>query len=125
MKHIPKIKIKPMEETFKEMFEEYKKLAEIIEKLKPNELQGFKTTYKKQIIDGDLFYTGSDLLRPITPSEVAILLSEEQKKKLLEGSQTTKGIKQSTPKRFKGKGWFGERLRHSKARRKGYIRHRR
>jgi hypothetical protein len=75
--------IKSFDESMKEYYQELWDVANVIEKLQPDTLKGFKTTYHKLIIDGDLFYTGKTLKYPQSPIKIAVILTEEQKQELL------------------------------------------
>jgi len=69
-----KPKIKKLGESIGKLQNEYVLVANAIEYYKPKEIEGFKTKYKKIVIDGDLFYEGGGLKYPQRPSEIAILV---------------------------------------------------
>jgi hypothetical protein len=67
----------------KNYYLELEQVKNAIKILEPETLSGFNTIYYKVYIDGDLFYTGNDLLRPLTEFEIAVLLTEKEKRKLI------------------------------------------
>jgi len=62
---------------------EFINVVKVIKILKPETLTGFNAVYTRIFIDGDLFYTSPDLLRPLTESEIVILLTEKERKNLI------------------------------------------
>jgi hypothetical protein len=71
---------KSIEESY---YLELEKVKKVIQFLKPETLNGFNSVYTRVFIDGDLFYTSPDLLRPLTESEIVILLTEKERKNLI------------------------------------------